>query len=357
MALQKSMLLFVLFSFVGLSYAQTTGDREKVLDVAVYDSAPFGFPVSDATYGGLMVELWEEMADQLGWQYTYHLEDMEGLLDGLETRCYYVGLGAISITPMREARVDFTQPVNPSGTGVAFAKTEQSSFEMYWKPILTSLLKLIGGLLLVLFISALAVWLVERHSNKVTNEKTINNLGDAFWWSAVTMTTVGYGDKVPTTSIGKVFGIIWIFASIILLSLFTANTSAILNRTPPQMIINSQEDLRHLMVGAAVRSSGAEFLQRERIPFQPYLSVELAVEDVIDGHIDVVVSNVPVLQYLNNSTYYQQIQISPTWLLKNNMGMALQEDSPLKESIDRVLLQTIAEPEWQKAVYKYLGRE
>jgi len=76
---------------------------------------------------------------------------------------------------------------------------------------------------------------------------------------------------------------------------------------------------------------------------------------MLQEELDCVVSNVPVLQYLNNSSFHRELLISSEWLLKNNMGMALSEDSSLREEIDRVLLQKITEPQWQEAVYRYLG--
>ncbi len=74
----------------------------------MYDAPHFGIQHNDSTYGGLMVELWEDIAIELGYAYRYQLTDMDDLLSGLERGHFDVGLGAISITPNREAMVDFT---------------------------------------------------------------------------------------------------------------------------------------------------------------------------------------------------------------------------------------------------------
>jgi hypothetical protein len=49
---------------------------------------------------------------------------------------------------------------------------------------------------------------------------------NGFWWAMVTMTTVGYGDKVPHTIFGRLVGIIWMVASVIFVSVITATVTA-----------------------------------------------------------------------------------------------------------------------------------
>lgn len=335
------------------------GERAAdVLEVAVYDEAPFGYQPVDGAVSGLMVEVWEEIARQLGVEYRYTLTDMEGLLAGLEAGRFDVGLGAITITPAREVRVDFSQAVTRSGTGIAVSRTRaEGRFEAYLLPISAAILKLAGALLLVLLTAGAIVWLVERNHDRDPGYRDIDTLEDGLWWSAVTISTIGYGDKVPRTRLGRAVGVLWIFASLVLLSLFTANASAIFTATRVESHIRSEDDLRRVRVGAAELSSGAEYCTRERIDFRAYPDVRDAIDALLVGEIDAVVSNAPVLRYLNNFAYQRRMLIPEQRLAENNMGIALAEDSPLREDLDRVLLRMLAEPEWSNALERYLGPE
>jgi len=48
----------------------------------------------------------------------------------------------------------------------------------------------------------------------------IKTLLDAFWWSTSTITTVGYGDIVPTTDLGKIFAMFYMFTGILIAGIF-----------------------------------------------------------------------------------------------------------------------------------------
>ena len=78
------------------------------------------------------------------------------------------------------------------------------------------------GSSLVAFVAALSVLNVERGQPG----GNIENLGDALWWAAETMTTVGYGDKYPVTAVGRIIAVGLMVCGIALLGTVTATLAS-----------------------------------------------------------------------------------------------------------------------------------
>ena len=72
-------------------------------------------------------------------------------------------------------------------------------------------------ILLLLAFSTISILIVEQGPD--ANIKTPE---DALWWSFTTVTTVGYGDRYPTTTEGRMIAVVLMIAGIGLLGSFTA---------------------------------------------------------------------------------------------------------------------------------------
>ncbi|MBP5649886.1 MAG: ion transporter [Bacteroidales bacterium] len=72
--------------------------------------------------------------------------------------------------------------------------------------------KLLMAVLLVAFfvilITAIIIFQSEKEIDPVTGEYIFKNFYDAFYWAAITLTTVGFGDLYPVSNLGKTLSII-----------------------------------------------------------------------------------------------------------------------------------------------------
>lgn len=70
------------------------------------------------------------------------------------------------------------------------------------------LLSVLGIAVLYVFITALIMFNVEPHVNPSTGTVSFGDFFDALYWATVTLTTVGYGDMVPVTDIGRLISML-----------------------------------------------------------------------------------------------------------------------------------------------------
>ena len=114
-------------------------------------------------------------------------------------------------------------------------------------------------------------WLFERRRNADEfGGRWWKGLGSGFWLSAVTMTTVGYGDTAPITPLGKVFASMVALSGIALVAMPTgiiaAAFSEAMQRRRDQRIEEMRQHLERLEeVDEAVESKLAA-LERTRNP-------------------------------------------------------------------------------------------
>ena len=145
--------------FGGFAVAQ-----DAPLKVAVYDVPPYGHVEPDGSIDGLSVDLWRRAAETLGRQ--YHLvpvTQMEEILKGLEQKDYDAAIGAITITPARLARVDFSYPAHRSGVAVAVRQdTGPIAALTSYGSVLGELTPLIALTFALLVLMGVAMWLAER---------------------------------------------------------------------------------------------------------------------------------------------------------------------------------------------------
>jgi voltage-gated potassium channel len=83
-------------------------------------------------------------------------------------------------------------------------------------------LKVAIASIFIAYVAAVQVTISERGAEG----SNIKNFGDGIWWAVTTVTTVGYGDKFPTTLEGKVLAVGLMIVGISLMGVITASVAA-----------------------------------------------------------------------------------------------------------------------------------
>jgi voltage-gated potassium channel len=123
--------------------------------------------------------------------------------------------------------------------------------EVRQTPAKTTLLTMTITAIVLITVASLLILRLERGA---TNAQILTGR-DAFWWALVTVTTVGYGDYVPVTFIGRVLATVLMIFGI---GIFAVLTSFVASRvvrlqTDPQELIEIVKE-----ENAAIRAQIAE---------------------------------------------------------------------------------------------------
>ncbi|HEU5387180.1 MAG TPA: potassium channel family protein, partial [Streptosporangiaceae bacterium] len=80
----------------------------------------------------------------------------------------------------------------------------------------------VGATSLVTYVASVAMLDAERGHPGAN----IETFGDSLWWALVTMMTVGYGDRYPVTTTGRVIGAGLMVCGVALLGIVTATLAS-----------------------------------------------------------------------------------------------------------------------------------
>lgn len=352
-------LVFLLGGPLGAQAEDTLGlEAPEKLIVATKEAAPFSFKTDDGRWRGISIELWMGIAQDLGLDFEFQETPLKDLIGGLQDERFDASVAALTVTSEREQVVDFTHPFHPSGLGIAVPNDESRGILSALNRVLSvRFFQAVGTLLIVLFLGGMVLWLLERKKNaEQFGGSTAKGLGAAVWWSAVTMTTVGYGDKAPTTTAGRGVAVIWMFASVIMISGLTATIASTLTVSQLEHTVRGPEDLPTLGRLACVRgSTGEVYLRERRLAYQSYGSAAEAMQALVDKEARAAVYDAPILNYLALTQFDGQVSVLPVTFERQDYAFALPLNSPLRKAVNKALLERVSSEEWADLLYKYMG--
>jgi len=312
----------------------------------------------DDHWGGVSSLLWNRCAKELNIPFKYVATPFGEMLDSISTGGLDVSINPLTITSKRIKKMDFTHSFYASHSVIV--KGQLSPLEKardffvsifsinFWSGFL--------ALILLILLFGFLIWLFEREVNSDKFRSDWNGIKDGIWWSVVTMTTVGYGDKTPESRGGKIIALIWMFSGLLLISGLTASVASSLTVDKLTSDTSKLGDFKDRPVGTIKRSSSAQYLREHFFKdVHLYDKYKSGLNAVIKNEIDAFIYDEPIMRFqILNTNEYKDLTILPAKFGVQFYAFALpKKHTELTNQISQKIIDITERDEWQDVLQEY----
>ena len=333
----------------------TGGFSRAKLRIVSIERHPFMIRTDDGM-AGFAIDLWQEIARQIGREYELvaadTFPDMLRLIEGYKADA---AIANITITAKREAVMDFSQPMFDAGLRV-MVPAEASSVTLIGALFNLEMLGLVAFAGLLLFGCANLMWYFEHRDQPYFQYPYKEGIWRAFWWALNVILNGGFEERIPQTTRGRVFAVFLVVASLFVVSAFVAKITATLTVGELQSQIQSYTDLYGKKVGTTRGSTAAAFLRSHSIRRNEYESIEALFDALLSRKLDAVVHDAPVLEYFAATRGQGRVSVVGELLRPEKYGIALPQGSDLREPIDRALLRIAEDGTYERLRSRWFDR-
>ena len=345
-------LFFCIFTFHILAQ-----DSIPSLKVGYTLAAPFIIE-NNGHLEGINMWLWNKVAEDLQLDYELVPMPFSAMLDSLRAGSIDVSINPLTITSQRSKEMEFTHSFYASHSTIVVGK--QSSFQKL-RQFVTSFFQVnfLRGflvLLVILVFFGILAWLFERKANAMDFRPGYKGLFDGLWWSVVTLTTVGYGDKSPKTRMGKITALGLMFCGLLFVSGLTASIASSLTVDRLTNESTNFRDFKERSVGT-ISNSGAEDFLRVRFfkNVKTYDGVLPGLQSLDKGQIDAFIYDAPILQYrIQKDSSLQDLEVLPLKFDVQFYAFGIKKDAvELEQAISQRILEIVETQQWQVVLHEY----
>lgn len=347
-------LLFTLLFLLSFSNLAYSGDTLKV----AYTAAPPFIHAEDNRLDGVSVWLWQKCAEELQLNYQLIPMGFSEMLDSLETDGIDISINPLTITADRMDNMQFTMPFYASHSIVV--KGHYSTIEWLFNMLVSvfSLSFLSGFMVLFLLIALFGflIWIFERRSNHLHFREGYKGVWDGLWWSVVTLTTVGYGDKSPKTRGGKIVALVWMFSGLLFISGMTASVASSLTINRLSSETSDLEHFKDRAIGTIKYSSSDNYLKDHFFKnVQLYSSVPEGLDALLKHEIEGFFYDEPIIYHrLKNEEKYSKLVLLPQQYGVQFYAFALSnKHQDLKAQLSAKMIDISEKIEWQRVLLEY----
>lgn len=291
---------------------------------------------------GFALDVWEAASHELRIDYDLvPVKDFEEAFEALEAGRLDVVVGEMAITADRARKASLSQPFFRGGLAILTSPRPASLLDEALPFLRTAFAVAAATLVLLLVMVGTLIWVAERRTNPAQFPgRWREGVSNGVWLALATMTTVGYGDRVPVTTAGRVLTGTWMLFSMLFTSSLTAGLATALTLRHFEVLeIEGPQDLHGRRIAVIPASFAIPWVERYggRLVVAPGLPQAIGM--VVHGQVDAFVGDEPSLRWHLVRNPELPVRLAPGVYDQHNFGFALRPDSPLRNRLDIVLLE------------------
>jgi polar amino acid transport system substrate-binding protein len=354
----RGMLILALFLIL-ICRPLDAAQPNAILKVGISVFSPFVI-LSPNGPAGMSIDVWQALARRLGADFEYvECKGVVDKLNRLKEGSIDIAIGGITITEEREAVFDFTYPVYHTGLDILIPEVGRTTvLELFSALFEGRKIIFFAALLMLIVIAGHIIWFVERSSKKrVTSfhRSYLPGVFEGMYWALITVSTIGYGDKVPQRWIGRILTAIIILIFLPLFGFFVAQLSSDFTMQRLKSNINGPHDLRERSVAVVDGTTSLDYMKKERAYINVFEGVDDAIAALVNGEVEAVVYDAPNLLYYANGEGKGHVTVVGKIFEPQDYGLALPQGSILRKKINLAILELIESGEYERIKIKWFG--
>lgn len=331
--------------------------HSKPLIAGVCDRPPYSFQQPDGSWDGMAVQLWRIAASKARIEYQWKVLPSDALDDALANGDIDIAVTGIPIIAGAR-RFNYSQPFEAAGVVIVTRSAEQHGVldalrRIATREMLFWLLIILGAML----IAAVVVAHLERRRNPQFPQGPTGLL-EGLWWSVTTMSTVGYGDRVPITRRGRMAAAIWMLISFGLMTILSGVIAASITVGRLTPLVQGPEDLARHRIGTGGGQGTQQLLSEVgAVRALTYDSPVQGLHALQGGAIDAFLGEATVMRYLIQQDRFDSLVLLPHRLLRIFVGLGLSPKLPtlVRAAIDESVVETVESKAWSEYLQRLLG--
>jgi len=312
---------------------------------------------------GFSIDLWNEITARLKLTSNYQvMTDAGVLLNALRAKNTDVIVSGIFYSTERDREFDFSYPIIEVGLQVMVrdeggAKVPTPLKDVFNLLFSRSALIWLGVACLIVIVPAHVLWLLDRgNAEGVSPSKGyFPGIFDALVWATTAL--VDQVQTLPRQWLARVVGLIWMFAGVVFIALYTAELTATLTVEQIRGAINGPGDLPGKPVATLAQSTAATYLRAINADVQEFQTTEEMYRALLNRKVDAVLLGAAGLRYFAVHDGAGRVKLVGPEFNRNDVGFVFQLGDPLRRRVSSVLVAMREDGTYQKYYEKWFGSE